>query len=233
VELCRPNQNSHNFVGFAWLINMKMMIRELALACWLPLWVVADVSVVRGLSRSTLALQGNPGKTKTFDGLDKLGKAPGGAGGQAAKGIVAMKAPLVLVPPSLAPVTPTVAPVPAPIPILQLFRSDILKQNVSSILDLNQTGTPQFEAFNWLVAEAFLSANASLETIIDRYVLAVLYFADNGLNWTNQCNFLLFASVCTWHNFPNGTGAFCTMMNDLKGNFKEGVSAFIHSHLHK
>jgi hypothetical protein len=76
------------------------MIRVVALACFLPL-VAADITLVRGSTRLSRALQAN-GKDKLTPGPDKLGKTPGGAAAAAGKGVGAMKVPFAL-PPSTPP----------------------------------------------------------------------------------------------------------------------------------
>jgi hypothetical protein len=103
--------------------------------------------------------------------------------------------------------------------LIQTFRSVLLDYNVSSSQDLNRSGTPQNDALNWLVNfDTFLNESSSVESIIDRYVLAVLYYADDGYNWNDPSDFLTLRSICDWHdrgslhNNTNGIGAFCTTL---------------------
>jgi hypothetical protein len=123
-------------------------------------------------------------------------------------------------PPATATTRPTTPqPIPAPVSLRQTFLSDLLNHNVSSSQDLDQSGTPQNDALGWLVNETFLNATSSVESIIDRYVLVVMYFADKGYNWSNPSNFLSFKSICAWRNPANDTGAFCNaLMNVSHGN---------------
>jgi hypothetical protein len=102
---------------------------------------------------------------------------------------------------------------------LQAFRTVLLNHNVSSSQDLEQYGTPQNEALNWLVnIDTFLNESSTVESIIDRYVLAVVYYSDDGVQWINQSDFLSSSSICAWHNVT--TGAFCTTaMNVSHGNY--------------
>ena len=44
--------------------------------------------------------------------------------------------------------------------------------------------------------------------IIERYVLALIYFATNGDNWDNDLDFLSNATVCDW---PSNTSKFRSM----------------------
>jgi hypothetical protein len=113
-------------------------------------------------------------------------------------------------------------PTAALVSLSEVFRSDLLNHNVSSSHDLDQSGTAQYDALNWLVNEdKYLSASSSVESIIDRYVLAVVYYANGGTHWKNPSIFLTNESVCTWHDsVANGTGAFCaTLKNVSLGNY--------------
>jgi hypothetical protein len=122
--------------------------------------------------------------------------------------------------------TPTTAPpqpTAAPVPRLEVFRSDLLNHNVSSRHELYQSGTVQNDALNWLANnDKFLNASSSVESIIDRYVLGVFYYADGGSQWNKPSNFLTNKSVCAWHSstVANGTGVFCTTSkNGSLGNY--------------
>ncbi len=122
--------------------------------------------------------------------------------------------------------TPTIAPRLSNATLA--LRSVLLNHNVSSIQDLEQTGTPQNNALTWLGNDNFTIANPSNveANIIDRYVLAVIYYANGGAHWTDRSNFLTFESICSWHNDSsiNGTGAFClTLMNVSNGNYTQHV----------
>jgi hypothetical protein len=117
--------------------------------------------------------------------------------------------------------TPTTAPsqqpTAAPITLLEVFRSVLLDHNVSTIQDLDHYNSPQSHALNWLANDdKFLNASSSVESVIDRYVLAVVYYADGGTHWNHPSIFLTNESICTWHNFvANGTGAFCTTSKNV------------------
>jgi hypothetical protein len=126
-------------------------------------------------------------------------------------------APTLVQKPSTVPSSsPSIAkrPTTAPVPRLEAFRSVLLNNSISSIHLLNQPGSAQYEALNWLANddEAMLVPTAPLESIINRYVLAVIYFGNSGTKWTNGSNFLSPGSICSWHNAVNGTGAFCNGM---------------------
>jgi hypothetical protein len=100
---------------------------------------------------------------------------------------------------------PTKAPTVAPAVCTSLLcLADILLQNEVAIAEaLQDESSPQFQALHWLANEDTvvldLDSSPSVVLVVERYVLAVLYFATNGEGW-EQGNFLSSASVCEWNN---------------------------------
>ena len=85
---------------------------------------------------------------------------------------------------------------------------DYLLDLVSTISEkealLNET-TPQFVALNWLAFEdtvgiPLVSTNSDFlaTSLVERYVVGLLYFSTEGINWTNTHNFLSNTSICEW-----------------------------------
>ena len=67
---------------------------------------------------------------------------------------------------------------------------------------LNDPSTPQYQAFNWIANDdtANLSpTDTPEETIKNRYVAALLYYAFGGTGWKEQYNFLSEGNICTWN----------------------------------
>lgn len=67
---------------------------------------------------------------------------------------------------------------------------------------INEPGTPQYQAYDWLVNSD--PANLDLETISDldleqRYISALFYFSLGGVNWIDQFGFLEESNVCQWN----------------------------------
>jgi hypothetical protein len=120
--------------------------------------------------------------------------------------------PLPSVPPTgdfILPTTPpTTAPPTIPIPpccerfeeLYSLIGADI----TSDLQVLEDTYTYQYQALAWLAdhdpAELDFSAQPK-QILIERYVLALLYFMTNGKAWKNQFNFLGNSSVCAWFEY--------------------------------
>ena len=67
---------------------------------------------------------------------------------------------------------------------------------------MNDTDSPQYKALNWIAnkdkANMMVGSTAN-ETIKQRYVAAVLYFALHGENWINKYNFLTPGPICSWN----------------------------------
>ena len=75
--------------------------------------------------------------------------------------------------------------------------------------------SPQFLALEWLVyndLSALEVENSTINELSERYIMALLYFATTGDNWTWEYRFLSDTSICEW-NFvdqnDNTGGVFC------------------------
>lgn len=105
---------------------------------------------------------------------------------------------------------------PAPSPTLS-SESEAVKDLIESVsLDggvaLQNASSPQSMALEWLQGD---NANAT-DTytdwrLIQRYVLAVLYFSTNGDNWDDSTNWLSSKNECTW--FTSSSEPLCNETN--------------------
>lgn len=93
--------------------------------------------------------------------------------------------------------------------------SQLVSVRISHQEDLDTPDTPQNKALLWMTTDMYYADiptdphnyNASFP-FIQRYVAVVLYYALNGENWVNQCEFLNTAtSECDWNFYlpPTGT----------------------------
>jgi hypothetical protein len=103
---------------------------------------------------------------------------------------------------------------------------DFLKVHISSSTALANQTSPQYKAALWIADEdeARLDIPSDPDnvdtsfTFVQRYVLAVFYYALDGPNWPNQMGFLTSSSVCDW-NFK----LTATMQAAEQVNYKYGV----------
>jgi hypothetical protein len=77
---------------------------------------------------------------------------------------------------------------------------------------------PQYKALWWIVHDdpaqmmtmirmKMLDENLSLSNmIVERYIMAALYFATDRPNWILQINLLGNCSICNWNNLDDGVG---------------------------
>jgi hypothetical protein len=76
------------------------------------------------------------------------------------------------------------------------------KWRISKIEDLQTIGTPQHKAARWIAnRDAMRVPISNTRTFLDRYVLAVIYYALGGdATWPHDMNFLSNEGVCMWSN---------------------------------
>lgn len=80
----------------------------------------------------------------------------------------------------------------------------LAKNGISTLSTLEDQGKPQYHAAKWIADHdamklALPTLNADSQTFVERYVMAVFYFALRGSNWHNKLKFLTVRSVCDWH----------------------------------
>ncbi len=85
--------------------------------------------------------------------------------------------------------------------LLQKLEHSIIRTETDRILFENAT-SPQSLALEWLSTDPFsLAKNCTTVEILERYVLVVLYYSTNGLNWKLQgLSLWQRSSVCDWNN---------------------------------
>jgi hypothetical protein len=76
-------------------------------------------------------------------------------------------------------------------------------RDISDERDLSQKGSPQLQALDWLANNGTYFMEDNIQNnpniLIERYVLAVLYFSTGGpTHWKEQYQFLSNTSVCLW-----------------------------------
>jgi len=74
----------------------------------------------------------------------------------------------------------------------------LVARNISSAQSLSDPTSPQHMALSWLVLEDTEQVDVDSAQFIQRYALAVLYFAWGGSDWYHSCNFLSSLHECSW-----------------------------------
>lgn len=103
------------------------------------------------------------------------------------------------------------------------FRS-ILGPSVSPLDKLDNMGTPQHRALHWLAnadkRKVALPTNGiETQKLIQRYVLALIYFSTHGDYWKQQLNFLSINDECEWNQiFDGGYFAGAGVCDDSLGD---------------
>jgi len=74
----------------------------------------------------------------------------------------------------------------------------LVDNNVSTKQSLNDPTSPQHKALSWLVLEDTEQISVNSTQFIQRYTLAVLYYAWGGPEWVRSFNFLSSQHECGW-----------------------------------
>jgi hypothetical protein len=116
-------------------------------------------------------------------------------------------------------------PEPSPIPqdLIELISSASSDKGEA----LSDPSTPQYKALEWLADDASLES-FSINTIIQRYALAALYYSANGGIWDDNTLWLDSGEECSrWNElFCTTAGAVSSIrlnINNLKGKIPPGV----------
>jgi len=77
---------------------------------------------------------------------------------------------------------------------------DILQvlTSISGLQAMINTKTPQYEAACWLIYEDLRNLNATDHTLLQRYILMLVYFSTNGKNWVDRFGFHSPRDECHW-----------------------------------
>jgi hypothetical protein len=102
----------------------------------------------------------------------------------------------------------------------------IVLQDISDLNALNDETSPQGCAFKWITdgdpINPPLRPGCDDAQIIQRYILAVLYCATNGIGWTNAKGWLSEESECEWYGVDCDSPEVVTSLdlgnNQLDGN---------------
>lgn len=98
--------------------------------------------------------------------------------------------------------TPSTTLEPTNIPCANLTREEAMFEVLSQISPVSQLlepGTPQFQAYLWILVDDPLQVNpCTYPTVAQRFAMAVLYFSTIGGNWTASDGWLTGEQECLW-----------------------------------
>ena len=104
--------------------------------------------------------------------------------------------PVPVIPQTPMPVpSPTVKPTASPMEILRNF---LVSQSPASASALSTSGTPQYQALQWLASEPNVGSYSSAKKV-QRWVLATLYHSTAGSQWTSSTSWLSQINECSWY----------------------------------
>ena len=98
---------------------------------------------------------------------------------------------------------PTSSPTSTLDGLLNVLENRVISLSGDKVL-LN-VSSPQFQAYHWLLQQdtqilklEHNDNSSSINLLMDRYVLAVVYFSTDGPNWASRSDFLTMLPVCNW-----------------------------------
>jgi len=115
--------------------------------------------------------------------------------------------------PTLTPtMTPSMTPTPLPLDPIVYELKDIIAPTEDDLLPIFDPTTPQAKAIVWLQEDPLaLTPGRSKRTVLERYILMVLYYSTSGPDWP----YLMWNrdDICTWNRETEdwliATGLFC------------------------
>ncbi len=100
--------------------------------------------------------------------------------------------------------------------LLQLKLEDWIIPTEEDLMPFADPTSPQWLALEWLSTDTISSSeNISAEVILERYVLAVLYYSTNGPSWSwLSPQYLIQSKTCSWNN-GDDLGIFCENLSGV------------------
>lgn len=96
-----------------------------------------------------------------------------------------------------------------------------LAESISGSQLLQDLQSPQSKSLDWLLTkdEAMLTPqSAPYRELVERYVVAVLYYSLSDTAWAEQFNFLSADHICSWNTFDESTGVVFGITCNERGN---------------
>jgi hypothetical protein len=120
-------------------------------------------------------------------------------------------------PPTMAPTTtPTIITIVQPTTDeFQEMRQRILLASPSSQTALSLASSPQYQALQWLSWEYHLNSTNSDTRVVQRWVMATIFYSLGGSQWTRSENWLGEVHECTW--FSANPDNYCDQDGNVVG----------------
>jgi len=99
---------------------------------------------------------------------------------------------------------------------------------VSSKDALNNKGSPQEKALLWVTTSPLQPGEDNAQ-IIQRYVLAVLYYATGGADWTYKEGWLESSNECDWFGVICNDGGVVTDLQPYENNLVGSIPSEVGS----
>ena len=84
---------------------------------------------------------------------------------------------------------------------------------ISRMVDLQDLTTPHYSAACWLIYDDSRNLDASSPQLLQRYILALLFFSTKGLEWKNNWGYLTGKSECKCQRTLSKKSSFAKMFN--------------------
>jgi hypothetical protein len=111
------------------------------------------------------------------------------------------------------PVVPTPAPTPAPTTVTDALWAELLSLNATfekNLWQFTNAKSAQYQALAWIKNDTIvMTQGRSTHDLLQRYVLAVLFYATNGGNWGWSGPYLSSKDVCSWNKGSENYGVYC------------------------
>jgi hypothetical protein len=108
-----------------------------------------------------------------------------------------------------------VVPTPAPTTLKNALLDELMFLNATFEKyrwQFENAESPQFQALEWMKNDTIvMSSGRSTLDLLQRYVLAVLFYSANGPNWGWSKPYLSSDDVCSWNKGSDDYGVYCRL----------------------
>ena len=77
---------------------------------------------------------------------------------------------------------------------------------ISGMADLTEIDSPRHQTACWLIKHDMLNLDVTAPNLLQRYIISLIYFANQGVDWTYSFGFLSAKHKCEWHHITCNNG---------------------------